>query len=189
VLQFLEEEQMTRSEMIYARFEAFEEQLAHCYFLLHERFIATSGLAKFWLEIAIQELQHSAMLRFCRERNVMADVEIHWKIGQNIEQLLETVKAIATDPDVSVDEAFYASLLIESSELEDVYGRLTAALQKDHQLLFEAIRANLRAHHDAFAKAASEFSHDRGFAEAFKNLGRAVSVEKRNMMNPEYEVH
>ena len=42
-----EEDTMTnRRSMIYAKFEVFEEQLAHCYFMLHERFIANPPLAK-----------------------------------------------------------------------------------------------------------------------------------------------
>src|SRR5262245_29038303 len=119
-----EEDTMTKGEMMYARFEAFEEQLAHCYFLLHERFIANPKLAKFWVETAMEELQHSSILRFCRERGFMADVDIDFKTYEAIEQLLETVKGIVTDPDVSIDEAFYVSLLMESSELDSVYAKL-----------------------------------------------------------------
>ena len=68
-----EEDIMTKRQLLYAKFEAVEEQLAHCYFLLHERFISNPPLAKFWAETAIDELQHQSMLRFCRERGLMAD--------------------------------------------------------------------------------------------------------------------
>ena len=164
-----------RRSMIYAKFEVFEEQLAHCYFLLHERFISNPPLARFWAEAAMDEFQHYSMLRFCRERGFMADVDLDPETANNVEQLLETVKGIATDPEVSVDEAFYASLLMESSEMDEVYEKLTGALAKDHPLLFEAIHASLRSHHGAFADAVEEFSSDRGFVEAFRNLGRSVS--------------
>src|SRR5688572_8402284 len=70
--QCLEEDNMTKRQMIYAKFEGFEEQLAHCYFVLHERFIANPPLAKFWANTAMEELQHSSILRFCRERGLMA---------------------------------------------------------------------------------------------------------------------
>lgn len=166
---------MTKRQMIYARFEAFEEQLAHCYFLLHERFIANARLAKFWAETAMEELQHSSMLRFCRERGFMAEVDIDYEVAEHVEQLLETVKGLATDPEVSVDESFYAALLMEASELDDVYGKLTAGLAKDHRVLFDAIQASLRSHHATFAEAAAEFSGDRSLAEAFRNLGRKPS--------------
>jgi hypothetical protein len=161
--------------MIYARFEGFEEQLAHCYFMLHERFIANPPLAKFWAETAMEELQHSSILRFCRERSLLADMDIDYKTTDHVEELLDTVKGIVADPEVSVDEAFYASLLMESSELEDVYEKLIGPLAKDHRLLFDAIHASLRSHHEGFADAAEKFCGDRGFAEAFRNMGRKVS--------------
>jgi hypothetical protein len=171
----VEEDIMTKRQILYAKFEAVEEQLAHCYFLLHERFISTPPLAKFWAETAIDELQHQSILRFCRERGLMADVEVDMKMTDRIEDLLETVKGLAADPDVSVDEAFYAALLMESSELEDVYEKLTAGLAKDPRLLFDTIHANLRSHHSAFAEAVEKFSGDRGLAEAFRNLGKYFS--------------
>jgi len=166
---------MTKRETIYTKFESFEEQLAHCYFRLHERFIANPPLARFWMDAALDELQHSSILKFCRDRGLMGYVNLDAKTAEHIEGLLDTVKGIATDPEVSIDEAFYASLLMESSELEDVYEKLTAALGDDHPLLLEAIHAGLRSHHGAFEDAIEKFSGDRGFLEAFRNLRRRVS--------------
>src|SRR5215475_10218987 len=170
-----EEDIMTKRQMLYAKFEAVEEQLAHCYFQLHERFISNPQLAKFWAETAIDELQHQSVLRFCRERGLMADVDLDMKMTDRIEDLLETVQGIATDPDVSVDEAFYAALLMESSELEDVYERLTGGLARNHRLLFDSIQESLSSHHSTFAGAVEKFSGDRGLAEAFRNLGKYLS--------------
>jgi hypothetical protein len=171
----IQEDTMTKRETLYAKFEGFEEQIAHCYFLLHERFIANPPLAKFWVEAAMDELQHCSILRFCRERGLMADTNVEPKVAAHVEQLLDTVKGLTTDPDVSIEEAFYASLLMESSELEETYEKLTAGLKKDHPLLFEAVHSSLRSHHSAFADAAEQFSGDRGFAEAFRNLRGSVS--------------
>ena len=166
---------MTKTETIYAKFEGFEEQLAHCYFLMHGRFIANPPLARFWIDAAMDELQHCSILRFCRERGLMTDANIDARTATHIEELLDTVKGIAADPEVSIDEAFYASLLMESSEMEEAFEKLTAGLAKDHRLLFEAIHASLRAHHSSFADAVERFSGDRGFVDAFRNLGRSVS--------------
>lgn len=163
---------MTKNEMTYAKFEAFEEQLAHCYFKLHERFIANPPLAKFWAEAAIEELQHHSILRFCRERGVMVDAGIEFTTVEHVDDLLDTVKGIVNDPDVTADEAFYASLLMESSEMDEVYEKLTRALSTDHRLLSEAIQASIRSHHAMFADAAEDFCADPGIAEAFKNIGR-----------------
>jgi len=169
----LEEDTMTQREAIYTRYEKFEEELAHCYFLLHERFIADPPLARFWAEAAMDELQHFSILRFCRERGLMADVEPGATTTSNIEDLFETVKAIVSDPGVTVDEAFYASLLMESSEMEEVYERLVDGLERDHPLLYQAIHASLQSHLRDFKEGAEQFCKDRGFVEAFRNMGNA----------------
>src|SRR6516164_4256683 len=68
----LEEDTMTQREAVYTKYEKFEEELAHCYFLLHERFISDPPLARFWAEAAMDEIQHFSMLRFCREHGAIA---------------------------------------------------------------------------------------------------------------------
>jgi len=163
---------MTSKEATYARFEAFEEQLAHCYFLLHEQFMTNPPLAKFWAETAMEEMQHFSMLRFCRERKLMTDTVLDCEMAGHVGELLETVKGMVSDPDLTVDESFFAALLMESSELDDAYEMLTRGLANDHRILYDAIRANLRSHHDRFADAAEQFCKDSGLAEAFRGLGR-----------------
>ncbi|MBI4473986.1 MAG: hypothetical protein HY646_15060 [Acidobacteria bacterium] len=162
---------MTATETTYARFEAIEERLAHCYFLLHERFMTDPQLAAFWVEAAMDELQHSSLLRFCRERSIMSVSEIDPEVSERVAQLVEHVASIVRSPDVSIKEAFYASLLIESSEIEDIFDKLTDSLRKDHFLLYQAIQTSLRLHHRKFAEAAGKFLDDPAYVEAFNNLG------------------
>lgn len=169
---------MTIKDAVYARFEGFEEELAHCYFLFHERFIANPPLAKFWAEAAMEEMQHFSILRFCRERKLMADVEIDVMAADHIDELLNLVKDIVNDPNGSPDEAFYAALLVESSEMDDLYEKLTRRLAKDHRILYDAIRANLRLHQDRFADAAELFCKDSGLTTAFRELGKS---ERRSL--------
>jgi len=169
------EAKMTKREMIYTQFEAFEEELAHCYFVLHERFITNLPLAKFWAETAMEELQHHSILRYCREHGLMADVDIDSINLDHVRELVEIVVGVVSDPDVTVDEAFYAALLIESSELEAVYEKLITGLAKDHPLLFQAVQAGFRSHHAAIAEAADQFCADREFVEAFSNLARSTA--------------
>jgi hypothetical protein len=165
---------MTKVDAIYTRLEALEEQLAHCYFVLQERFIANPRLAKFWAEAAMEEFQHASILRYCRERGLtVAEFEMDPDVVQYVDELLETLKGIFTDPAVTIDEAFYASLLMESSELDEIYGKLTRALEKDHPLLYQAIQSALRGHDETFAAGANDFAEDKGLAAAFRALGKA----------------
>jgi hypothetical protein len=168
------EDAMSTIEITYARFELLEEQLAHCYFQLHERFIHNPQLAAFWTEAAMDELQHSSLLRYCREHGIMSDVEIDWEAGKRVQELLDQVSNIISNPDVTMDDAFYASLLIESSEIDDVFAKLTQPLSKDHRILHEAISASLRLHHNKFAEAADEFLDDQAYGEAFRTLGQSL---------------
>ena len=173
---------MTKTKRIYERVEGFEEQVAHCYLLLHERFTANPPLAKFWADSAMEELEHFSLLRFCREKNLMSDIDLDGEVGEavdHVEQLLETVKGIVSHPKVSVDEAFYASLLVESSELDEIYEKLIRTLAKDHRLLYDAIRASVRAHHDRFADGAELYCGDRTYAEAFRMLGKSEREAQR----------
>ena len=170
---------MTRLEGLYTKFEAFEEELAHCYFLLHERFIANPRLSKFWAEAALDEMQHSSILRFCRERGLMAEVGVDAGTATHLDELLDVVKNIVSDLEVTVDEAFYASLLVESSELDEVYEQLTRALAKDHLLLYQAIQASMRSHYGSFAAGAEEFSADKAVVEAFRAFGETRKARPR----------
>jgi hypothetical protein len=164
---------MTKVDAMYSTFEAFEEQLAHCYFLLHERFITNPPVAKFWVEAAMDELQHCTMLRFCREHgSTVTDFEVDARTIEHIDDLLDLAKDIVSAPHFTVDEAFYASLLIESSELDDIYERLTRGLAKDHPLLHQAIHASLKGHYDNFAAAAEDCCRDKAMAEAFRAFGK-----------------
>jgi len=169
------EDKMTKLEYICSKFEALEEQIAHCYFLLQERFLTNPGLAKFWAEAALEEMQHSSILRYCREHHLVGlDETVDVTMAARVDDLLDTVKGIVADPWITVDEAFYASLLIESSEIDDAYEKLTRRLAMDHPLLYEAIRANLRMHHDRFADGAAEFAKDKTYADAFRALSRTA---------------
>jgi hypothetical protein len=163
---------MTRTQAINARFEVFEEQLAHCYFLLHERFIANPPVAKFWADSAMEELEHFSMLRFCREKGLMEELEVEVDVADHIEQLLEMARSIVKEPDVTIDDAFYASLLMESTEIDEIYEKLIRIARTTGD------RGTPRTHHDRFAEGAEAYCHNKTFADAFRMLGR---TERRTL--------
>lgn len=169
---------MTNENAIYARFEALEERLAHCYFILHERFILDLQLARFWAEAALDELQHASILRFCRDHGLFANTDVDITTADRVDQLLDMMKAIVSDPEVTVDEAFYASLLMESSELDEAYEKLTRSLAADHLLLYEAIDESMQVHHEKFAGGAERFLRGKEYAEAFRSIGNTEASRK-----------
>jgi hypothetical protein len=163
---------MSKELVIYARMESREYELAHIYFAFHERFKNNPEVAKFWSEAALDEMQHGGILRFCREHGNLTAESIEDSTCEHIESLLQTVATVSRRDDLTMKEAFYASLLIEASEIDEVYSKLTRGLMPRHAILYEAIQANLRSHHEAFAEAADRFLGDPAFVEAFRNLSR-----------------
>jgi hypothetical protein len=157
---------------LYSKIEGYENRLGHVYIGFHERFKDRPDLARFWSDAALEEMQHGAILRFCREHGNLTSAVVDDLICDHIESLIETVASVARKPDLSVNEAFYASLLVEASELDDLYARLIEGLLPDHRLLYESIEANLRSHHVRFAEAADRFLSDPAFVAAFRNLSR-----------------
>ena len=169
---------------LYTRIEGYEHRLGHVYIGFHERFKDRPELARFWSEAAFEEMQHGAILRFCRENGNFSNDTVDDALCNRIESLIDTVASVAKKPDLSVDEAFYASLLVEASELDDVYARLTGGLLPDHRLLYESIRANLRSHHEQFSEAAGRFLSDPAFVAAFSNLSSKHPDHRNAQINP-----
>src|SRR5215475_8189171 len=93
---------------LYARIEGCENRLGHAYIGLHERFKDRPDVARFWSDAALEELQHGAILRFCREHGNLTTIVLDDAVCERIENLIETVASVARKPDLSVDEAFYA---------------------------------------------------------------------------------
>ena len=161
------------SQDLYARFEALEEQVAHCYFLFHERFLSNPPLAKFWLDAALDEMQHASILRFCREHKLFGQVDNAADIAGKIDALMDTLRDAASKTTIGVDEAFAAALIVESSELDETYQKLTRPLVQAHLMLYQAIQSNLRLHHYSFAEAAQLFCQDKSYSDAFTGLAKS----------------
>jgi hypothetical protein len=160
------------SQDLYAKFEALEEEVAHCYFVFHEQFLFNSPLAKFWLDAALDEMQHASILRFCREHNLFGQISDVEAVARKIDELLDVLRSTASKSKISIDEAFAAALIVESSELDEAYSKLTSPLVQAHLMLYEAIQSNLRLHHYNFAEAAEQFCRDKAYANAFTSLAR-----------------
>src|SRR5438034_5461135 len=101
---------MSNKLELYTRIEGYEHQLAHVYIGFSGRFKDRPAIAKFWSEVALEEMQHGSILRFCREHGHLSGNFIEELTCEHIENLLETVASVARKPDLTVAEAFYASL-------------------------------------------------------------------------------
>lgn len=161
---------MKDAASIYVTFETFEERAADFSFILHERFVHLPPLSQFWTEMALQELQHASVLRFCRERRLFNTAGITEKMVARVGDQLNAAARIISTEHVTVDEAFHAALLLESSELDAAYETLSRQLSGPYFMLQRAVESNTRDHHLRFADAAAEFSTDPALAGAFQKL-------------------
>ena len=159
------------SQDIYAKFEALEEEVAHCYFVFHEHFLFNSPLAKFWVDAALDEMQHASILRFCREHDLFGHIDDAETVAKKIDELLDVLRVTASKSKISVDDAFGAALIVESSELDEAYQQLTRPLVQAHLILYEAIQSNLRLHHYNFAEAAEQFCREKNWSCQRNNNG------------------
>ncbi len=157
---------------IYEKFEALEEEVAHCYFVFQERFLFNGPLAKFWIDAVLDEMQHASILRFCRDHQLFGEVNDAPAVANNIDGLLDTLRVAASKTKITVEDAFAAALIVESLELDEAYEQLTRPLVQAHLMLYEAIQSNLRLHHYNFVEAAEQFCRDKSYADAFTSLAR-----------------
>jgi len=154
----------------YRQFIGFEENAATIYLRLASRFSADNAeLSAFWLEMAIQEKAHAALLQFCvaeglMDQDVPGDAEI-----QQIHELFDTLQLRASRKDVVINDAFQIAYEMEGSELDTIYCRLTTLLHPSMYLLKRKIATSPSAHIEGLANAAKKFGASQ---EIIANLER-----------------
>jgi hypothetical protein len=157
---------------IYLRFEHFERRLALTYLRLHKRFVESPPVANFWMHAALDEVQHASILRFCRDQQVFSVAGVTMESADQIDDLLASTSAVISKDDLTLREAFYAALLVEASELDDIYGQLTIALAERHPEVYATVQLQIQRHHEQFAAAADRFVGDPAYGAAFRNLSK-----------------
>ena len=156
----------------YRRFEQLERNMALIYLRMHRRFIENPPLASFWMHAALDEVQHASILRFCRENHAFALKDLSAGAAERIEDLMASVSAVFGRQDLTLKEAFYAALLMEASELDDVYAGLTSGLADCYPEIYKNVQNQISRHHEHFAAAAEQFAQDDAECVARANLAQ-----------------
>jgi hypothetical protein len=163
---------------IYERFVEFEEQAAAVYLRMASRFTPENlELSSLWLDMGMQEKQHAGLLQFCMEEELFAtqlpgEKEIH-----EAEALFSGVMKRASDPDLSVGEAFQIALELEASEINAIYDRLTQPMHASMYLLRRKIAASLPDHLGYLLQEARRFDLPE---ELLKKLGQLAMSHPSN---------
>jgi rubrerythrin len=152
------QEEHMKATTIYDGFIRFEERSAALYLELSVGFFNHPELRWFWIEMAMEEKQHAGMLQHCREAGVFA-VELPEKGQiQRLNRIFRQLETRLARPELTVDDAFDMAIELESSEINDVYSKLTAPIQGPAHVMRKKMELSVAGHFEKLQEAASKFN-------------------------------
>ena len=158
------------AKKIYEGFISFEERSAELYLDLSVVFYDRPQLRWFWVDMAMEEKQHAGLLQHCREAGVFASelpcaVQIH-----KLNSLFRELEARIAMPNLSVDDAFDVAIQLESSEINDIYSRLTAPIEGPAHVMRKKMELSLGSHFERLHNAAGVFGASPQIQTRLSNL-------------------
>jgi rubrerythrin len=142
---------------VYDGFIGLEERSAELYLELSVRFFDNPELSWFWVEMAMEEKQHAGMLQHCREAGIFAEDLPDTGQIRRLNTLFQQLEARLAQPKLTLDDAFEMAVELESSEINDVYSRLTAPIEGPAHVLRKKIELSEAGHIDKLIEAAAQF--------------------------------
>jgi hypothetical protein len=142
----------------YEGFIQFEERAATIYVCLASRFASEDEhLAAFWLDMAMEEKQHAALLQFCVAEkwfapNLPGEAEI-----RKFSDVFREFEKRATAGRLTRDEAFALAAELEASEVNAIYCYLTTPLHESLYLLKKKIASSPFDHIGQLVAAGTKF--------------------------------
>jgi rubrerythrin len=149
------------ASIIYDGFIQLEERSAALYLELSVRFFNNRDLSWFWVEMAMEEKQHAGMLQHCREAGVFASKLPGKGEIQRLNSLFRQLEMRLAQPKLTMDDAFEMAIELESSEINDVYSRLTAPIKGPAHVMRKKMELSLAGHFERLQDAASQFNVSR----------------------------
>jgi hypothetical protein len=142
---------------LYDGFISLEDRSAAFYLELSVRFFDNPELSWFWVEMAMEEKQHAGMLQHCREAGVFAAELPDKDQLQRLDALFRRLEARLREAHLDLDDAFEMASELENSEINDVYGRLTAPIQGPAHVIRKKMELSVAGHFERLSQAASKF--------------------------------
>ena len=162
---------------VYDGFIGFEDRSAALYLELSVRFFDNPELSWFWVEMAMEEKQHAGMLQHCRDAGVFASELPNKDQIQRLNTLFRRLEARLAEPQLTLDDAFEIAIELETSEINDVYSRLTAPIQGPAHVMRKKVELSIAGHFDRLSEAASKFSASPEIQTRLANLLSHSSLE------------
>ena len=150
---------------------AFEERAAAIYLDLARRFRDNTDLSGFWLGMCMAERQHAIVLAFCECQHLLNDVPP--ADSPNVLHLLELFRNLegrASQPELSVDDAFMIAAELEGSEINTIYEQLVRPVEGTTYLTRKKIETLGVNHLLVLVKAARRFGVSASVLEKLAQL-------------------
>lgn len=148
---------MTTPAEIYTQFIKFEEGAADLYLTLSVRFMHQPDLSWFWVEMAMEEKQHAGLLQFCRESQLFSSKLPEASLIDSLRKFFDQLGKQASDPNLTIDEAFDIAVRLETSEINSIYNTLTAGIDGPWYILQKKIDSSTFHHIRHLAEGARQF--------------------------------
>ena len=156
---------------VYRRFLEFEEKAAAIYMKLAARFSSDNPeLSSIWFDLGMQEKQHAGLLQFCLVEKLFA---AHLPNGGRVERssaLFRSLEKRASNPSLTINDAFAIAAELETSEVNDIYTHLTSTLHTSMYLWRRRIALSLPSHLCAIVAAAKKFNVDSKIVRKLERL-------------------
>jgi hypothetical protein len=164
---------------IYDGFIRFEERSAEIYLELSVRFLHNIDLSWFWVEMAMEEKQHAGLLQYCRETGICATQLPNREQILNLKALFDGLQLRVADPHLDTDSAFEIAIILESSEINDIYKNLTDPIEGPWYVLRKKIDLSVGKHFDRLEEAARRFNASPAIQQRLATLSKRGSEEVR----------
>ena len=159
-----------RAPQVYDIFIRFEDRSAELYLDLSVRFFADPELSWFWVEMAMEEKQHAGLLRYCRDANVFTTQLPDASEIQKLAALFSRLQRSILNESLTVDAAFEIAILLETSEINDIYRRLTAPIQGPQHILQKKLEISVEHHFRKLLAAAQKYGVSSGLLDRLAQL-------------------
>jgi len=156
---------------IYEGFIAFEERAAELYLELSIRFADEPRLRWFWIDMAMEEKQHAGMLHHCWVSNVFADELPDDRQVRKLEKIYSELETRVASPHLTLNDAFDVAIRLESSEINDIFRKLTDPIQDPTYVLRKKMELTVAGQFDKLYAAARHF---KASPDIQTRLGRLV---------------
>ena len=164
-------------QQLYDVFISFEERSADFYLDLSVRFMDNVELSWFWVEMAMEEKQHAGLLQYCLETGICAAQLPGREQILHLKNLFEDLDRRVADASLSLDGAFEIAMLLEGSEINEIYKALTAPIEGPWYVLRKKIALSVGNHFEKLEEAARRFGASSEIQKRLSMLSSRASEE------------